>query len=397
MSSSWISIIEGMTRILVPSASIYQSEPSKYPAFFNTAARFNRDVSIFIYRNSFDTSRKDLSFVDCLSGVGARGLRVAKEIPHIQSVIFNDYNSIALNAAKAGAVINDVFHKCVFSHKEVCAFLSSSYKWDTRASIIDLDPFGSPSPYIDCMLRSVENDGIISITATDTAVLLGVYPQVCFRKYYGLPLRTKYSLEVGARLLISNIALIASRFDLFVFPVFAHAYRNYIRVYCKIVKSAKKANRLSEYLGYIQHCFNCGNRDFFKEIPEETICNSCKGKTRLGGQMWIRDIFDKELVRKSLLDAKNRILQETTNGSYKSNLELIQNFFLVSKNELDCIPFHYLNDEFGKILKKQTLPIRKIVNLLQEQGFRSSLTIFSKYGFKTEATMTEIKNVIGKV
>lgn len=397
MSSPWISIIEGITRILVPSVSIYQSEPSKYPAFFNTAARFNRDVSIFLYRNSFDTSRKDLSFVDSLTGVGARGLRVAKEIPQIQSVILNDYNSIALEAAKAGAVINDVFHKCKFSNREVCSFLSGSYKWNNRASIIDLDPFGSPSPYIDCMLRSVENEGLISITATDTAVLLGVYPQVCFRKYYGVPIRSKYSLEVGTRLLISNIALVASRFDLFAFPVFAHAYRNYIRVYCKIVKSAKMANRLVEYLGYIQHCFNCGNRSFSKEIPTVTICNNCKGKIRLAGQMWIKEIFDKGIVNKSLLDTKNRILEGQIKGSCQKNLELIQNFFLVAKNELDCFPFYYINDEFGKLLRKQTLPIQKIVDLLREQGYRSSLTIFSNYGFKTEASMTDIQSVLGRI
>ncbi|KAA2282726.1 tRNA (guanine-N1)-methyltransferase [Candidatus Nitrosocosmicus sp. SS] len=397
MSSSWISIIEGKTQILVPSASIYQSEPSKYPAFFNTAARFNRDISIFLYRNSFDKSRKNLSFVDSLSGVGSRGLRVAKEIPQIQSVILNDYNSIALQASKASAVINDVFHKCKFSNKEVCSFLSNSNIWDNRSSIIDLDPFGSPSPYIDCLLRSVENEGIISVTATDTAVLLGVYPHVCFRKYYGLPIRSKYSLEVGTRLLISNIALVASRFDLFAFPIFAHAYRNYIRVYCKIVKSAKKANRLFENLGYVQHCFNCGNRNFFKEIPIVTTCSNCKGKTHLGGQMWIREIFDKDLMDRSILDVRNRLAEGQPHGSCKKNLELIQTFFFVAKNELDNIPFHYLNDEYGKLFKRQTLPLSKIFDLLQQQGYRSSPTIFSNYGFKTEASMTDIKSVLDKV
>lgn len=397
MSSSWISIIEGMTQILVPSDSLYQNEPSKFPAFFNPAARFNRDVSIFLYRNSINTSNKHVSFVDSLSGVGARGLRVAKEIPEIESVIFNDYNTIALQASKSGAVMNDVFHKCQFSYQEVCAFLSGSSRFDNRATIIDLDPFGSPSPYIDCVLRSVENGGLVSITATDTAVLLGVYPQVCFRKYYGLPIRSKYSLEIGTRLLISNIALIASRFDLYAFPIFAHSYRNYIRVYCKVVKSARKANQLAQSLGYIQHCFNCGNRNFVEEIPSVTLCNICHGKIRLGGQIWIGEIFDKEIVNKSILDTKKRLAERQTNGSYKKDLDFIQNFFLVAKNELDDIPFHYLNDEFGKLLKKQTLPIRKIIDLLRERGYRSSFTIFSQYGFKTEANIKDIKSVLDEV
>ena len=111
---------------------------------------------------------------------------------------------------------------------------------------MDVDPFGTPAPYLDCLLRSVENGGLISVTATDTAVLCGVYPKVCYRKYYGNPLRTKYAGEIGIRLLISSIALIASRLDLSITPIFSHGYRNYMRVYCKVVKSNYLANKIQK-------------------------------------------------------------------------------------------------------------------------------------------------------
>lgn len=394
MSSLWSTIIEGITQLLVPSASIYQSEPSKFPAFFNPAARFNRDVSIFIYRNSLDTSIKNSTFVDCLSGVGARGMRVAKEIPQIKSIVFNDHNLIALQAAKSSAVMNDVFHKCRFSQSEVCSFLWNSFNFESRANIVDLDPFGSPSPYIDCVMRSIENGGLASFTATDTAVLLGVYPKVCYRKYYGFPLRSKYSLEIGTRLLISNFALVASRFDLFALPVFAHAYRNYIRVYCRIIKSARMANRLYENLGYLEHCFHCGNRCLVKELPSSKVCGLCYNRTRFGGPIWVGKIFDKSLVEKSIQDTQNQIILDNSTDKFQKNISIAHDFFLTAQKELDDIPFHYLNDEFGKLLKKQTLSINSIIDLLEKNGYKSSPTVFSNYGFKTDANLQEIKSIL---
>lgn len=126
-SQSWTLIKEGDTQILVPSLSLIQREPSKSPAFFNPAARFNREISILIYKNFLQFPRKNLSFVDSLCGVGARGLRVANEIPHIGKVIFNDYNYTSVQNAKASSVLNGVYHNCKFSNNEVCNFLQNYF------------------------------------------------------------------------------------------------------------------------------------------------------------------------------------------------------------------------------------------------------------------------------
>ena len=88
----WSEIKEGEVTLLVPAQSVTQMEPPKFPAFFNPAAKFNRDISILIYRHFIDQSRKNISFVDSMCGLGARGVRVGKEIPQIQKVVFNDIN-----------------------------------------------------------------------------------------------------------------------------------------------------------------------------------------------------------------------------------------------------------------------------------------------------------------
>ncbi|MGB8171706.1 MAG: hypothetical protein WCF01_03685, partial [Nitrososphaeraceae archaeon] len=107
MLSEISEIIEGDTRILVPSASLTEKIPSKTPAFFNPVAKWNRDISVLAYKTFSTLKTRDyLSFADCLSGVGARGLRVGVEVPSVESVYMNDINPIALEFARKAAELN---------------------------------------------------------------------------------------------------------------------------------------------------------------------------------------------------------------------------------------------------------------------------------------------------
>jgi tRNA (guanine26-N2/guanine27-N2)-dimethyltransferase len=389
---NWSFASEGDTKFLVPSSSLKEKEPSKFPVFFNPAAKFNRDISIHIYRTFINNKpEKNTSFVDAMAGSGTRGLRVANEIPRINRIFFNDFNSFSIHISKINAVLNNVYNKCNFYNKEICNFLSTEFNFEKRATIVDVDPFGTPAPYLDCLLRSVENGGLISVTATDTAVLCGVYPKVCYRKYYGNPLRTKYAGEIGIRLLISSIALIASRLDLSITPIFSHGYRNYMRVYCKVVKSNYLANKIQEKLGYVIHCFNCGNRYFLNKLYGISDCNSCHYKVTIGGPLWISEIFDKGIMGQIVESIVN--LECQIDKSMKPSLNSIKNFFTTALNELDVIPYHYINDEIGKMLKKNVMSIDRIVELLNKNGYLSSTTIFAASGFKTNASIMDIKKI----
>ena len=391
-NNNWSFISENNTKLMVPSNAIKEREPSKFPVFFNPAAKFNRDVSIQIYKAFIENRKeKEINFIDTMAGSGIRGLRVAKEIPKINRIIFNDFNFFSTNISKINALLNGVYNKCDFYNKEICNFLSTVFNFEKRGTIVDIDPFGTPAPYLDCILRSVENSGLISVTATDTAVLCGVYPKVCYRKYYGNSLRTKYSEEIGTRLLISSIALIASRMDLSIHPIFSHSYRNYIRVYCKIVKSNYFANKLQEKLGYVVHCFNCGNRYSIKKLYGITNCSNCQNKVTIGGPMWTSNIFDKEIICKII----NSINDNNSQSSESINLYIkIKDFFTIALNEIDDYPYHFINDELGKILKKNVSSLSHIDALLKKNGYFFSKTIFSPNGFKTNASLMNIKKLL---
>ncbi len=117
-------IFEGKTELLVPEASIQSDIPPRTPAFFNPKAELNRDISMATYRVFSKDKTSSTVMADSLAGVGARGIRVAKEVPDVKEVHINDGNLQAVNLAKKSANLNLVSEKCFFSVLDICRFLT---------------------------------------------------------------------------------------------------------------------------------------------------------------------------------------------------------------------------------------------------------------------------------
>jgi tRNA (guanine26-N2/guanine27-N2)-dimethyltransferase len=385
---NFIPITEGQTKLLVPKNSLQEKVPPHFPAFFNPLAKLNRDLSIYIYNIFLDeysnNKNNQITFADAFGGIGPRGLRVAVEVPKVSKIYINDINELAITAAKESALLNNVNEKCIFSLNEVCKFLiSRPTERNKRFTIVDLDPFGSPSPFIECVLRAVEDDGLISITATDTAVLSGIYQKVCLRKYFGLSINSIYSNEVATRLIISSTALIAARLGIYVFPIYAHSNRHYFRVYLKALISNSMANKVFDNLGYIKHCFNCGERNF-SNIYSTDLCPICNSKFHVAGQLWTGKLFDKSMISNLI---KNYFLGNFNNDKKNHHIKQI---FDISIEELDDMPYYFSVDEIASKLKTSPKKLSQIIEKVICSGYRASRTIFRPTGLKTNASMSDL-------
>jgi tRNA (guanine26-N2/guanine27-N2)-dimethyltransferase len=393
ISEDFTESIEGNTRLLVPAASLINKVPPKTPAFFNPAAKLNRDISILIYRTFISECKHHTkSFADAFSGIGARALRVAVEVPEIEIVYLNDINILAIEAAKKAAELNGVEEKCYYSVNEVCKFLSQhSTKNGERFTIIDLDPFGTPAPFVDCVLRSILDDGLISITATDTTVLCGVYPVICCRRYYGRSLNTNYTNEIALRLVISLIALTAARLDLAIEPIFVHANLHYLRIYVKVFVSSSKANKVYDNIGYLRHCFRCGNRNIVERHMMSEACDICGNSFSVAGQMWINKLFDKDFIGRLL---SHEPINNGTKGKYM--MDRSKKPLSICMHELDDIPFYFRGDEIASKLRINPYSLQTVIEKLSASGYRASKTSFNPSGFKTNARIDEILDVLRK-
>ena len=385
-------ITEGETKLLVPRLSLSSTVPPKFPAFFNPLSRLNRDISVLVYK-TFLMDRKShrRTFGDPFAGVGARSLRVAKEVPEIEHTFINDRNTIAIDAARKAARMNLVSEKCSFSSEDVVSFLANhSSKNTEKLTIVDLDPFGSPAEYIDCVLRAVVvKEGMVSITATDTAVLCGVHPEVCMRKYYGRSLRSNYSREIAPRLLISLISLTAARLDLVVHPIFVHFNFHYVRVYLTVSFGRSKASSIYKNIGYLRDCIECGDRKATFEVGQNDRCALCGTKYRYAGILWIANLFDKHFV--------GRMIRRTEIHDGSPGLvNIIKKTLSTSLNELDDIPFYFQSDEIASRLSTNPRSLQEIIERLHAGGYKASRTSLDHDGFKTDAQINQILELMSR-
>jgi len=363
--------MEGQTKLMVPKKSITDKVPPKEPAFFNPRASLSRDFSIIAYGAFLEYFKGPKKFLDGLSGIGARGLRVSNEL-EIDNVIINDLNSSAVELAKYSGKLNNL-QNIEFSEDEICRFFSNYSKRGNRASIVDIDPFGSPSQYFDCGLRATIHGGMLSCTATDLQVLNGLFQNACKRKYGGVPIRTEYGNEIAIRLILGCLRMVAGRLGLEIIPLYVESNFHYYRVYVKVNKKPDQ----EENLGYIIHCKKCSHRKIVNEKYE--LCELCNSQNNIAGPLWIGKIFDKKFVEQMI----SKIPEIKVNKICEKDLTKC-----LEESEMPGI--YYTLDEIASKTKSSPPKLVDAIKNLKNNGFFASVTAFNPTGFRTNANIKEI-------
>ena len=414
-----IQITEGKTNLLVPET---EKLLKKNPVFFNPLMELNRDISVVVAQSFARYSGTyPKKFCDALAGCGARGIRVANETD--LSVTINDRNSNAyelilknlelnnLNTDLTNADLGYVDRKYpgrrypdvemkypdvkltgagnsikdTDSPKDAnvavtnidANTLLSSEKFD----FIDIDPFGSPVRFLDSALRSIENYGILAVTATDTGALCGTYPAACRRKYDAVPIRSDYYNELGLRILIGYIARVAARYEKGIKPLFSHCTRHYFRTYIEIKRGRKHAAKSLENINFIRHCFTCLGRTVLPLSKLDSKYCSCKTGTVTGGPLWSDDFTDPDSC-----DHIIEMLQSGVFGSGGTAIKLIEQV----KSEHDINTPYYNIHKICKKLKIPARPMDEIISSLEKGGFKAARTHFSGLGLRSDATVSDI-------
>ena len=369
-----VTITEGKTLMLVPQESLTNTVPPHDPAFFNPRAKLSRDLSIVAYSAFLKTFEGQKIFLDGLSGLGARGLRVANELEGVE-VFVNDLNPSALELSQRSSELNRLSNYHV-SENEICRFLSEFSRKGKRSTIVDVDPFGSPARHIDCALRATVHKGLLSVTATDLQVLHGLFKDACKKKYYGVPIKTVYSNEISIRLILGCINMVATRLDVEVTPIFVENNQHYYRVYVRVLNKGDTRNTI----GFISHCRSCGHRE---AVSEPSPCSICGSKTEMAGPLWVGPLFEKEF-----LEAMN---EEVANFAVdKKCQKIIQKCILESQMP----PCYYTLDEIAEMNGASPISLETSIRRLQDSGYKASPTSFNPTGFRTDCKIQKIKELL---
>jgi len=336
----------------------------KLPVFYNPAKEFDRDLSVL-----FLLATKKKKVLDLLAASGARGLRLAKEAG--AKVWFNDINKEAVKLIKKNVKLNGIKPLDITNKRADELLVTTKEKFD----FIDIDPFGSPITYVYQAIPRLGKNGILAVTATDTAPLFGVYPWTCFRKYGSFPLKVNFGHELGLRILTKAVIEIAAKQNVSLKPIFAHATQHYYRVYFQSRRGYVKD--VLQNIGFVYYCEKCKQR-FATKFEMHEKCK-CKNKLSFAGPLFVGNLWDKDLIKKMIKPTK-KLSIDVLKQKHKKFLEI-----LLGEAEVN-LPFFY---ETRELIKEEK--INEFVEKLKNKGYLACRSHISPKGFKTNYKKLKFK------
>ena len=383
-------IREGKVQVLVPKLEAYGVIPSDYapsraPVFYNPVMEFNRDITVLAFQAYQRMIDHEISICDPFTSQGIRGLRFAAEIEGVKKVLISDINERAYKLAKYNVALNGLEDKIAVKHKDANAVLSCNASPKKRFDIVDIDPFGTPAPYLDSAFRAIKNNGLLASTATDLAPLCGVHAKACIRKYGGRPLRTEYCHELAVRLLVGCTATIAAKHDIGVKVLFSHSSEHYIRVYTQIAYGAKKSDESIKTLGYILHCFNCYHRETTHQPFSSLQCPECGSKMDWAGPLWLGSIFDQNFIE--------LMVKENRSVAFKNSARITK-LLSLTKEEASAPITYFVVDKLSGKLGLPSPSIQSFINALRKSEFQAVQTHFNTRGVRTDAPIPALHKLL---
>ncbi|CAA2987311.1 probable tRNA (guanine(26)-N(2))-dimethyltransferase 2 [Olea europaea subsp. europaea] len=341
--------------------------------------------------------------LEALSASGLRALRYAREVDGIGQVVALDNDNVSVEACKRNIKFNgSVACSKVESHlADARVYMLTHSK---EFEVVDLDPYGSPSVFLDSAVQSVVDGGMLMCTATDMAVLCGGNGEVCYSKYGSYPLRGKYCHEMALRILLACIESHANRYKRYIVPVLSVQMDFYVRVFVRVYSSAGAMKNTPLKLSYVYQCIGCDSfhlqpigrtvskntsvrylPGFGPVVPQE--CSDCGKKYNMGGPMWSAPIHDQEWVTSILEDVKS---MKDRYPAY----ERISAVLTTISEELPDVPLFLSLHNLCATLKCTSPSAVMFRSAVINAGYRISGTHVNPLGLKTDAPMDVIWDIM---
>lgn len=345
---------EGEVELRVPEVKSTRGPGKRGDAvFYNPAMEFNRDVNVSIARVLFKRGRT--SALDGLAASGARGVRLAREVragdgSPLLDVTINDHDPEAFH------IIQENIHRNCVENATASNMKLGELLARERFRYIDVDPFGSPVPFLDAAVQALENRGVLSVTATDTAPLCGTYPTTCVRRYGARPRKGAEMHEIGLRILVGYVAREGAKYDMAVHPLLSYYADHYFRLYVEMKGGARVADKALANIGFLDD--------------------------RVTGPLWLGELHDE------------RVLREMATDERFGTARRLEKYIGLWRGEVEMPALFHHSDEVASSIGAETPRIMDIIDALQGAGFRACKTHFHPNGIKTDASREELSDII---
>lgn len=389
VSQEVVEVMEGATRLLVPRHRSHAKGPAAVEGeiFYNPAMRFARDVSVLAAEGlareraaRWGAKAHPVRVFDGLAASGARGVRMAHEVGNVH-VTLNDRSEESVATIRRNLAANGVApDRAVVLHGDFRKNLAGE-----GYDYVDVDPYGSPAPFLDAACLSLADKGILGVSATDATALAGVYPKVARRRYFGVTLRSMVGHEIAVRVLLGAVARTAARLDKGVEPALVHATDHYYRVYARLRRGANRADAALDRMGYAYYTPGGGPRGVFLESELRATLRDLPDKVQVAGPLWTGPLFDGAFLER---------VAEARAGRTLAMPREVDKHLALWEEEADAPPLFFDVDELAHALKGGPPRTPQILVALREAGFVATRTHVQEKAIKTNASWSEALDVL---
>lgn len=356
-------VVEGGTTFVLPRDRRRpegKGPAHRAPVFYNPAMALSRDLHVGLVAALSRGLGRRLRVWDMLAASGIRGLRTLTETEGIDRLLATELQPEAVQVVEAN------FRREGSGRGLARAADALELPTEAPFDLVDLDPYGSPIPFLESALAAIRPGGVLAVTATDMAVLAGPERAACERRYGARPLRTYLCREAGLRILLGAVARAAGRRGRSATPLLAYVRDHHARAYVRFDPLRADA------------------QPPLQVVPFEGYAGPPIAAGRKGGPLWTGPLHDRALL--------NAIEPPATPARPTELARWLQE--LREEAGVDVL-FYYESGATGKALGLSTQPpLAKVLDGIRAAGFSAARTPFDPSGWRTDAPWVVVERVL---
>ena len=392
--------------------------------FYNPSMAGSRTRSVLLFKHAIERGFFGDGPIYAIDGLCASGLRARRwinELPRDMSARISativEMDPVALDWAMSNHLeyppdmeILDFIPICGDFRSVV---MSSGRHW------IDVDPYGSPIPFLDSCMQSLARSSVLEVSATDTAALAGSSKRPLLRRYGARICRGGLAHDSGLRVMLSTIARVAAKHDRCIEPLLSIWDSHHLRASVRVTRSIDGANDVERNLGWRVH--SPTHEEVSSSIESglhhvsslEQLPMNCflpigfpieLDDPRISGPMWIGSMGDFSAMSSMTPEMALELCGPTEVGDplnweardFEYERRRIVRSVKNICDEAEAIGSHnhIIVDELASWLHLEAPPSpAKMVSLLREMGQKAGLTNYGLPSFRTDSPWERIVEV----
>ena len=328
--------------------------------FYNPSMAMDRDLGVAFVRAWATARGAPSTGWEMMAATGARGLRLIRESGSFATFTLTEANPAAVEVLRENARGLAGARVVLGDARKVPEGSPFDY--------VDLDPYGTPAPFVPAALSAVGPSGVLAVTATDMTVLAGAQSEACRRRYGSRPVRGRLGPEGGLRILVAFLARAAREQGRRIRPLLCYVRGHHVRAFVQVAESPPG----NEPVG---------------TIDPATWTGPYLGSDGPYGPLWLGPLFDRPLVDALETPPDAAEARQVTGFLARLHEEVMVD-----------VPFYYEPNVLASSLSLSEPPSEiALLQGLRGEGYRAARTHARPEGIRTDAPRSEVEAVARRV